>query len=299
MKAIVFGGSGFLGSHTADALSDAGHDVTVCDVQESAFLTPNQRFLRVDILDAEAVMTAVSGHDVIYNFAALADIDQCRNRPADTVRQNILGNVNILEAARHHGVKRYVFASTIYVHSESGGFYRVSKQACELYVEEYQRAYDVDYTILRYGTLYGRRSNEHNSVYRYLRQALFDRRIVGYGTGDEIREYIHVEDAARLGAEVLSDEFANQQVIISGHQRTRFRDLLMMIREIVGDDVEVELRLPEPRGTSPGESAHYSLTPYAFRPRTARKLHNLTYMDMGQGLVECLEEMYRSHVEKS
>ena len=94
----------------------------------------------------------------------------------ETVRLNVLGCANLLEAARQAGAKQFVFASTIYVSSESGGFYRASKQACELLVEEYQRQFGLDYTILRYGTLYGGRTDERNSVHRYLRQALLNRR---------------------------------------------------------------------------------------------------------------------------
>ena len=82
---------------------------------------------------------------------------------------NIGGNVNVLEAIRRSDVERYVFASSIYVASEAGSFYRVSKQSCELYIEEYRREYGTPpYTILRYGTLYGRRAGPTNSVHHYL-----------------------------------------------------------------------------------------------------------------------------------
>lgn len=295
MKAIVFGGAGFVGSHVADALMQAGHDVTVFDVRACPFLGAGQRCIRGDMTNFDEAAAAVNGQDIVYNFAALGDIADSRRRPIDTVRLNILGNLNLLEAARTAGVKRFVFASTIYVYSESGSFYRVSKQASELYVEEYHREFGLDYTILRYGTLYGPRANEQNSICRYLKQALLDRRIIVYSSGDEIREYIHVSDAARLSVEILADQFRNEHVILTGHHRMRFRDLLAMIREIVGSDVTIELRPPGSEGSFPGESGHYGITPYAFRPKIGRKLTNQYYMDMGQGLLECLEELYLSH----
>jgi UDP-glucose 4-epimerase len=183
-------------------------------------------------------------------------------------------------------VRRYVFASSIYVASEAGSFYRVSKQACELYIEEYRREHGLAYTILRYGTLYGRRATDDNSVRRYLRQALQERRIEAQGTGDELREYIHVDDAARLSVEILGEEFANEQVVLTGHHPMRYADVLRLIREIVGEDVAIELHAPEP-----GTSAHYAITPYTFRPRLARKLVSSWYVDMGQGLVDCLDEI--------
>ena len=295
MRTVVLGGSGFVGSHVADALTDAGHEVTILDSAEAPWRRPEQEFAAVDVTDLDAVTDAVLGHEVVYNFAGIADIDEARRRPVDTVRVNVQGNVNVLEACRRAGgVRRYVFASSIYVFSESGSFYRVSKQSAELYVEEYQREYGLPYTILRYGTLYGPRADERNSVHRYLTQALTERRVSATGTGEELREYIHVEDAARLSVDVLGDEFANEQVVLTGQQSMRYRDLLGLIREIVGDDVEIDLA--EPDGES---SAHYALTPYHFRPRKARKLVANHYVDLGQGLLDCLHEIHEQSAPRS
>jgi UDP-glucose 4-epimerase len=286
LRALVVGGSGFVGSHVADALTEAGHETTILDRVDSPWRQAEQELVTADLADADAVAAAVAGHEVVYNFAGIADIDAARSMPVETARVNVLGNVNVLEACARAGVRRYVFASSIYVASEAGSFYRVSKQACELYVEEYQREFGLDYTILRYGTLYGRRAGETNSVHRYLRQALEERRIHASGTGEELREYIHVEDAARLSVQILVPEFANQQVVLTGHHPMRYADVLALIREIVGEDVQIEMRAPEP-----GASPHYSITPYAFRPKRARKLVSSWYVDMGQGLVDCLEEI--------
>lgn len=285
MRAAVLGGSGFLGSHVADALTAAGHRVTVVDLVRSPHLGDEQSFVAADITDLESLRAALAGNDVVYNFAGIADIDRARRVPVDTARVNVVGNANALQAAVDAGVRRYIFASSIYVASEAGSFYRVSKQACELYIEEFSREHPgLQHTILRYGTLYGRRAGIENSVHRYLRQALLQRRIEASGTGDELREYIHVEDAARLSVEILGDEFAGEQVVLTGHHPMRYRDLLALIREIVGDDVQIEMR--------PGEgSAHYAITPYTFRPRVARKLVSSYYVDMGQGLVDCLSEI--------
>jgi len=295
-QVIVFGGAGFLGSHTADALSDAGYAVTVFDARPSPYLRPDQRGIRGDIRDSAAVEAAMAGCDIVYNFAGLADIDDARSRPLDTVRLNIEGNAVLLDAAARLGVERYVFASSIYVYSESGGFYRVSKQACELYIEEFQRHFGLRYTILRYGTLYGRRADERNSIHRYLTKALLQRRIDCQGTGEEMREYIHASDAARASVQILSDEFINQNVILTGHHPMRFRDLLAMIREIVGADVEINLEPAERNGTRRGESGHYSLTPYCFRPKIGRKLVSHLYLDMGQGLLDVLEEIHQQQL---
>jgi UDP-glucose 4-epimerase len=290
MKAIVFGGAGFVGSHVADALVAAGHEVTIFDRRPSPYLSAGQTMVVGDILDAGAVRAAATGHGAVYNFAGLADIDEALEKPVETAQANIVGCAQLLEAARLSGAHRFVQASTIYVSSEAGGFYRASKQACELWVEEYQRQFNLDFTILRYGTLYGGRSDSRNSVRRYLRQALIDRRIRAQATGDEIREYIHVRDAATSSVEILKGEYRNQSVILTGQYPMRFRDLLHMIREIVGTDVAIDLEAPRYEPTD--ARGHYSFTPYSFRPKIARKLVASSYIELGQGLLECLEEIH-------
>ena len=291
-KALVVGGSGFLGSHVADALTAAGISVRLLDLVSSPYRSSDQEMVVGDFTDERAVERAMKGCDVVYNFAGLSDLDEAQSKPAETVRSNILGNVVLLNAAREAGVTRYVFASTIYVYSQAGGFYRCSKQACELYVEEYQRRYGVDYTILRYGTVYGRRATERNSVHRYLKQALVEGCVVGYGKGSEIREYIHVTDAARSSVHILEEAFKNEHAILTGPSGMRLVDFLEMIREIVGPEVQVELRDPDTRSDSEGPMGHYSITPYTFRPKLGRKLVDSSYVDLGQGLLDCLEEIH-------
>jgi UDP-glucose 4-epimerase len=291
MKVLVTGGSGFIGSHVADALQAAGHDVTVLDRQRSSYAADGQLFVQADILDRDQVNDAAQGHDIVYHFAGIAHLDVGLSTPIATVEQNVLGTAIALDAARLAGAQRFVYASSIYVYSEGGSFYRCSKQAAELYVEEYQRRYGLDFTILRFGTVYGPRADRHNSVRRYLRQALRDRKIVASGTGEEIREYVHVKDAARSSVHILQDEYRNERVVLTGHHPMRFADVLDMIREIVGD-VEVELVPPDPSDARHSASGHFAITPYSFRPKTARKLVANPYLDMGQGLLECLEEIY-------
>jgi UDP-glucose 4-epimerase len=295
VKAIVFGGSGFVGSHVADALSEAGHQVTVADLEPSAHLQTTQTYVTCDVTDFDAVREAVEEQDVVYHFAGIADIAETRDRARASALVNVAGTVNLLEASRVASVARFVFASTIYVVGEAGSFYRVSKQAAELYVEEYEREYGLPYTILRYGTLYGRRAGPTNSIHRYLRQALSDRRITAYGSGDELREYIHVADAARLSVEILSAEFANEHLILTGHHPLRFRELLTLIREIVGNDVELDVRGEDADDELSAQyTGHYAVTPYSFRPRLTRKLVSTTYVDMGEGLIDVLHEIHQA-----
>lgn len=288
MKIVVFGGSGFLGSHVCDKLSEYGHEVTLFDLKKSPWLVNAQKMILGDVLDEKAVEESLLGAQVAYNFAGHSDLDTSASDVRETARQNLMGSLNIIEACLRQKIKQYIYASTIYVYSESGGFYRCSKQASEIYLEEYQRKYGLQYTILRYGTLYGPRADERNSIYRYLRSALEESKIwISSSTGEEMREYIHVRDAAKLSARILSREFYNKRFIITGHQAIPLRRLTQMIGEILRKPLDIRFELD-------GDSDHYEITPYSFVPRAGEKFAPNIFTDMGQGLIECLAELSES-----
>ena len=198
MKVTVWGGAGFLGSHVCDALSEEGYEVTIADINQSQWKKEGQHMLKANLLDIEAVFESVKGADYVFNFAGIADIPEANSAPLRTSEINIMGNLHLLEACLKEKVKRYIFASSLYVYSNSGGFYRCSKQACEGYIEEYNRQFGLTYTVLRYGSLYGTRTNEQNAIYRFIKQALTEKTISYYGSPNALREYIHAEDAARI-----------------------------------------------------------------------------------------------------
>ena len=284
-KAVVIGGSGFIGSHVADHLSNSGYQVTIYDKAESQWLREDQEFINGNIQDGEKLKKIIAGADVVYNFAALADLNQAIEQPIKTVNINILGNINVMEACHAHGVKRFIYASTVYVHSREGGFYRCSKQASESYVEEYQKTYGLNYTILRYGSLYGPRADETNGLYRVVKLAL-DNGIVRYeGDVDSMREYIHVEDAAKASIEALNDKFKNESVVLTGQEPMRVIDMLKMLAEILGiPKNKIEF-------VNNNYSGHYVRTPYAYQPKLGRKYIPPLHVDLGQGLIEMIGEI--------
>lgn len=118
MKITVFGGSGFLGSHICDKLSGAGHAVTIVDLHPSPWLRQDQTMITGNILDEDVVHQAVQGADMVFNYAGIADIGEANSRPVDTARINVVGNVMVLEACRQAKVRRYVFASSLYVYGQ-------------------------------------------------------------------------------------------------------------------------------------------------------------------------------------
>ena len=284
----VIGGSGFLGSHVADQLSEAGYRVRIYDRVPSPWKRPDQDMVVGDLMDSAKLDRAIAGSQAVYNFAALADLNLALDQPVETVRVNVLGNVHVLESCRLNGIKRFIYASTVYVYSREGGFYRCSKQAAEQYVEEYQRSYGLDYTVLRYGSLYGPRSDHRNGLWRIVTRALETGKISYEGSAEAMREYIHVVDAARASVVALGDEFRNQHMVLTGQEPMRVMDLLKMLAEIMGIPQTVEFEETEYAG-------HYIRTPYAYQSKLGRKYVPHMHVDLGQGLLELIGEIQRSH----
>ncbi len=286
MKAIIFGGGGFIGSHVADELTRRDFEVIVADLEPSVYLQESQTYMACDITNSTQVNKIITDDvDIVYNFAAIADLDDSIHDPVKTIQINVLGNLNLLEACRHKSVSRFIYASSAYALSNDGSFYGISKHTSEKLVEEYYARYGLKYTIIRYGSLYGERADEHNYIYCLLRDALLNKEITYRGDGKEIREYIHVADTAKLSVDILQDEqYVNEHIILTGVEKLQRIELLNMIQEIITADIKIIQSSSDYMG-------HYKITPYAFQPTLAKKLTANPFIDLGQGLVNCLKNI--------
>lgn len=290
-KVVVIGGSGFLGSHVADYLTISGYKTTIFDKKLSPWLNKKQNMIIGDILDKGSLNQAISGAYAVYNFAGISDLNWSLDRPIDSAEINIIGNLNIMEACLKKKVNRYIFASTVYVQSNEGGFYRCSKIACEKYIEEYKNIYGLNYTILRYGSLYGPRADDNNGILKILKKAIKDKRLIYEGHQDTTREYIHVLDAAEATVLSLNASFKNQTLTLTGQQTIKVIDLLKMIGEI--------LNIPENKTkiVKKQQIGHYIRTPYAQQNRFTKKLVPNKYIDLGEGILQIIEELNQTNYE--
>jgi len=282
-KVIVFGASGFLGSHVADALTGAGYEVRLFDLKPSVYQLPTQEMVVGDIADLGAVCEAAKGCRYVLHFAGIADIADANEDPPITAAVNVVGTVNTLEAARRADAERYLFASTVYVYTKYGAMYKASKQAAECFVETFQEEHGLDYTVLRYGTLYGRRADNRNRIHSLLKQAFETGSIEYTGSIDAVREFIHVRDAAALTVRALEGEYRNRHLILTGQEKMTIGELLGMIRELMPGEIPWSCRENDSTG-------HYLVTPYSFQPRLGHKLVPDSFIDLGQGLLDCLNE---------
>lgn len=290
MKVIVFGGSGFIGSHMADYLTKMQHQVTIFDHQESQFLKPGQTMMVGSILDLAAVKEAVKGQAYVMNFAGIAGLNDAKENPVAAAEVNIIGNLNVLEAIRIYPPKRYIFSSTYYIYSHSGSIYRVTKQSSELFIEEYAEQYDIPFTILRYGSVYGPRAGNANAIYRFLREAVERQSITRKGEGKDQREYIHVLDCAAAAYQIMFDDrYINRHLILTGQQRIKIDDLFLMINEMMGGRLSITY--------APGDlntHGHYAISPYSYKPQTALRFNLDCYHDLGQGMLSLMSEIQES-----
>jgi UDP-glucose 4-epimerase len=237
VRILVTGGAGFIGSHVCDELLGRGHEVTALDDLSSGSrdnLDPAVRLCVADIRSAEAA--ALVEHlrpDAICHLAAQISVRRSVEDPRFDADCNLVGLINLLEAARRAGVGKVVFSSTggaIYGEQERhpateshplrpAAPYGCSKAAGELYLGYYQLQYGLPYVALRYANVYGPRQNPHGEAGVV---AIFCQRLVRgercdiYGSGKQTRDFVYVEDVARANALALEAPFSGPVNIGTG-----------------------------------------------------------------------------------
>ena len=290
-KVLVIGGAGFLGSHVADTLTAQGYLVSIFDYEKSKYLQTSQTMIIGDISDRASIRNAIKGMDIVFHFAAVADIKEAAQNPERTAQLNIMGTMYILEACRAFNIKRFIYSSTIYVYTAHGSFYRSTKQACELLIDNYRQEYGLDFTVLRYGSLYGKRANHFNFIHNSIKQALTEGKITRKGNGTEKRAYINIIDAAKATVKALDEEYKNKHLMITGNQTIQVKELLNMMKEIMNNQIAVEYIEGQMEG-------HYKITPYSFKPIVAQKLSLSNSYDLGQGLLETIYAVYEDLIDQ-
>lgn len=285
-KVLLFGGSGFLGVHIFETLMDSGYDVYIADISKNS-VVPSDRFFHCNIMSVEDINHALNiSPSYVFNLAGVANLDHAVKNPCQTMNLNVMGNLNILNACLKHDITRYIYASSAYALSKKGSFYGLSKFFSEKIVEEFHDKYDLPFTIVRFGSVYSEKNYSNNYVFSVIKQAIVEGKITHNGDGEEIREYIHAADAARLCVDILKDrQFENEHIILTGVERMKRKELFLAIDEILGNSVKIEYK-------KDGYESHYSYTPYSFEPVLSKKLVANPYIDIGQGMVECAKAVF-------
>jgi UDP-glucuronate 4-epimerase len=274
---LITGGAGFIGSHLADLLlAEGGFGVTVVD-DFNDFYDPSIKRANVsghlsnkdyelidaDIRDARAVDAAFSQtkFDCIVHLAARAGVRPSLSQPKLYAETNISGTLNLLEAARAHGVKQFVFGSSSSVYgintkvpfSEDDPIfnpispYAATKAAGELICHSYAHLYDLRIVCLRFFTVYGARQRPDLAIHKFARLISEDKPIPVFGDGTTRRDYTYIEDIIAGVRAAIDYDQSSYEIINLGESRTvELRELISLLEKALDRHAAIEGQPPQP-----------------------------------------------------
>ncbi len=225
MNILVTGGAGFIGSHIVDQLITQGHQVIIIDnlvTGQQDLINPAAIFYQEDITNAQKVEEIVQKHQIqiICHQAAQLDVRKSVQDPQYDANVNIIGTINLFEAARKHGVTKVVFASSggaIYgdtdilptpeTHpTDPISPYGIAKLVMEKYAHYYKTIYNIDYTALRYSNVYGPRQNtqgEAGVIALFISKMLQNQQCYINGDGNNNRDFVYVQDVIEANIQAI------------------------------------------------------------------------------------------------
>ncbi|MFB6207860.1 MAG: SDR family NAD(P)-dependent oxidoreductase [Candidatus Nanohaloarchaea archaeon] len=263
-KALVTGGAGFIGSNIVEELVKDGVEVVVLDdlylgsEDNLEEVRSDVEFVNGSVLDDEKVEEAVEGCDTVFHQAARSSSPMHKENPQEGVRVNVEGFVNTVEAAREEGVEKVVYASTSSMygsveppHKEDMGeyptnLYTASKMSRELYAKVYSEQTDIQFTGLRYFSVYGPHEKAKGKYANVLTQFMWEmmdgEQPVIWGDGTQSRDFTYVKDIARANilAAQRKEELNGEYFNIGTGRDVSFNDLVEKLKDVTGKDIEPE-----------------------------------------------------------
>jgi len=277
MKYLVTGGAGFIGSNLVKKLLEMNEDVRILDnfatgKRENILPyidNPHLTVIEGDLRSFHIVRTAVKGVDYILHQGALPSVPRSINDPITTNDVNILGTLNILEAAKEFGVKRVVCASSSSIYGNSETLpkvetmpvnpmspYALTKYAQERYCQIYYNLYGLETVALRYFNVFGPNqdpTSQYSAVIpKFIKLMSEDKEPVIYGDGIQSRDFTYVDNVVYANILACNAEKAAGEVInVACGESYTLLDLVKMINEILGKNIEPKFA-PE----RPGDVKH-------------------------------------------
>lgn len=256
MKIVVTGGAGFIGSHIVESLVQLGHQVVVYDNFSSGLLDNIRgvecEIIEGDILDSEKLSRAFQGAEVVSHQAAQLEIFRSTDDPLFDVNMNIVGTLNVLEAAKKRGVRHVLNASSACVYGQAHGMtseksearpnwaYGVSKLAAERYGLIYSDSNAPDVTSFRYGIVYGEREWYRRVLTIFVKRALEGKPLVIFGDGDQLRDFVHVSDVVAChNTALMNDKSAGGVYNVGTGVPTSVKCLAEIVVDVSGKKLEI------------------------------------------------------------
>lgn len=258
MKILVTGGAGFIGSHVVRLLLNDNHQVVVLDNLKNGKkenVDKRAQLIVADIADSEKCQQALEGVDAVIHMAALIIVPESVKDPILYSKNNVLGTVSFLESMRKAGVKKIIFSSSACVYGTPDKLpiledapihpdnpYGATKAAVESYLQTYNAVYGFDSIILRYFNPYGpgeEHDPETHAIPNFIKAAITKKPIPLYWNGDQIRDFIYIDDLAQAHIDVL--KLTGHQIFNVGTDTgVKVKDVLDKIFDIAGYKVPIE-----------------------------------------------------------
>jgi len=257
---LILGGNGFLGSHLAEGLVEKGYDVRVLDSFQTGMTNLETvkgkiEIIKGDFLNHADVLQALKGMDYVFHYISTTVPATAVKDPIYDVQTNVIGAVRLLQLAVASKVKRVIFPSsggTVYgepaslrVHETHAlnpmDPYGISKLAIEKYLNYFNRAYGLDYLILRYSNPYGERQSPHGQqgvIPVFLNRIKMGERPVIYGDGSTERDYVYVGDAAEATIAALEKKTAHKIFNVGSGAGTSLNQLIELMSGVAGKKIE-------------------------------------------------------------
>jgi len=262
---LVTGGAGFIGSNLCEALLNMGHRVRCLDDLSTGFQAnvdlfadnPNYEFIKGDVKDVGTCQKACEGIDYVLHQAAWGSVPRSIEKPIFYGANNIQGTLNMLEAARQNGVRKFIYASSSSVYGDEPNLpktegregnllspYALTKRCDEEWAKQYTRHYGLPTIGLRYFNVFGRRQNPEGAyaavIPKFIRLLLKGERPVINGDGRQSRDFTYVENAveANLKACLAPREADGEVFNIAYGGRVAIIDLYHALIKALGMDVE-------------------------------------------------------------
>ncbi|WP_019814568.1 NAD-dependent epimerase/dehydratase family protein [Saccharomonospora saliphila] len=284
---VVTGGCGFIGRAVVAAFRRRGARVTVVDREPIEIADEGVVAVQGDLADPEVRERAVvPGTDGIVHLAAITSVLKSVEMPARTYAQNVAITHELLELARMHGVRRFVFASTNAVVGDVGTAtinedmplapltpYGATKAACEMLMSGYAGAYGMATCALRFTNVYGPgMSHKDSFVPRLMRAALRGEGVRVYGDGTQRRDLVFLDDVVR-GIELAWDSEHVGRAIVGAGRSVSVLDLIDAVRDVTGSPIPVD-HVPAPGGEMPAVVVDLERSAETIGYRPAHSLHD-------------------------
>lgn len=279
---LVTGASGFLGSHIAEFLLRKKKKVVLLDIKKSKIFKKNNFFIG-NINNQKILNKATKNVNLIFHFAATADLNEANNNPFDSIENNVNGTLKLLQSAIKNKVKKIIFASSVYAISEQGGIYSTSKLASEMIIENICKKYNIKFVILRFGTVYGGRANKFNTVNNYIKLAKTKKKIFRESQGKEVRSYIHIKDVVSLVFETTKRKYENGYYNILGNKKYFVKDLFKIIKLNI-PDLKITFSKVDKR------KYNYKVNPFTYKLREGSSVKLRKYVSLENGIKSLIND---------